>query len=236
MIKRIALAAALTLATLTPTHAADINVFLSKGGDWYLTLKGTIDITDGITMRSWASVFKSKGITDVTVMLDSPGGNVLGGLGVAATIWANDWDTLIGDGTTCASMCADIWLAGKSRYAYSTSKIGMHSAGRKVGKAGKVRMLRGDNSLRVKFYKKFGLSTTTIAKMIAPNPDDMMWLDADKAAELGIDYVVLGDKKPAAAVTPNTVITTKVSGSGCPDTQVRVNLSNKVGDYVCTNK
>jgi hypothetical protein len=206
MFRKIATAMALCLGlgAFAPAQAAVIKPVMSDGS-WYLTVEGAIDITDGIVMSGYAKAFKAKGITDVTVILNSPGGNVLGGRGVAVTIWNNDWATVIPADTTCASMCADIWLAGSTRYAYPTSRIGTHSAGLKVGKAGNVRVKRADNSDRIKFFRTIGLSEVAISSMLAPNPDDMLWLSPSKAADLGIKYTVLGAPKP---VTPSPALVT----------------------------
>jgi hypothetical protein len=130
----------------------------------------------------------------VMVYLDSTGGNVIGGLGLAAVVYQNDWTTMVGSGSKCASTCADIWLAGSMRFVVDGAMIGFHSAGREVGKGSRKRMVRGDeiNMMRAAYYIKLGLSAETAIELLTPNPDSMLWLTPSKAKELGIKYEHVG--------------------------------------------
>ena len=107
-------------------NAANFDVYTNGDNYTYVDVTGKIMLTDGLRFRELAKKLKGK---DVVVNLDSSGGNVLGGLGIAVTVRDNGWRTYVGSEITCASMCADIWLAGETRYASKTSYIGMHSAG-----------------------------------------------------------------------------------------------------------
>jgi len=176
---RFALALAALVAFTGTAKAADFSVYRNNDSYVYIDVRGEIAPTDGLVLAAAAA--KLKGMK-VVVNLDSPGGNVIGGLGMAGTIRSNGWSTFVGDTAMCASACADVWLAGVNRYAYETSKIGMHSAS--------LNGVRSDegNRPRIAFYIAIGLSKDAVVAMLSPSPTSMMWLTPAKAAEIGITY------------------------------------------------
>ena len=203
MFKKLTLAATLALAACT-AHAADIS-FRDMGDNFTaVSISGEIQMYDGLKFKKLIAKIPAR--HNVIVDLDSPGGNVIGGLGIANMVLANGYSTMVGGNTMCASMCADIWLAGKTRFVFDGAKIGMHSAGNKVGKGSKTRLVRNDNlnMLRMAFYLNRGLSIETAVAILTPNPNSMMWLDTTNAAKLNIEYKYVGDKKTdgCASTTP----------------------------------
>jgi len=186
---KIAIAALAAICSFSsPAKAADFKVHADK--DFvYLDITGKIDLMDGLVVKAAAAKLNSVG-KPIVVNLDSPGGNVIGGLGIANTIAINGWSTIVDADTMCASICADIWLAGKTRYAHSTAKIGMHSAGLTV----KGKTLRADdgNLPRIKLFVALGISKDAIVGMLSPDPDSMMWMTPAWAKNVGIKYTVSG--------------------------------------------
>jgi hypothetical protein len=187
----LSVAAGLALAFATAAKAADFAVGTGDGRA-FIKVSGDIEMLDGLKLKSLAAAMnknkKYKGLK-VVVALESGGGSVIGGLGVAAIVLVNGWSTYVPPKTVCASACADIWLAGAEKFATKTSKIGMYSAGHKV--KGEVVRVDEGNLLRIKYFVNLGLGKDAIVAMLTPDPDGMMWLTADKAKILGINYTTM---------------------------------------------
>jgi hypothetical protein len=185
MSKKIALAVALAVTAFTGTaKAADILVDkVNNVGVTMVRVIGKIDLDDGAKFVATTSKIRSK---NVLVMLDSPGGTVASGLIIGWTIKTKGWSTGVTNKDSCASACADIWLAGKLRLLGATSMIGMHSASDKDG-------ARSDdaNLIRIKYYMALGIKTPAIVAMLTPGPDGMMWLTPALAKSIGLSINIL---------------------------------------------
>lgn len=82
----------------------------TSGRPCYLIhIKGEIQLED---WKQFQDVVRRDNISNALVVLDSYGGNVLGGMSIGLTIRDREFDTYVGKGATCASMCGGIWLAG----------------------------------------------------------------------------------------------------------------------------
>ena len=77
-------------------NAANFDVYTNGDNYTYVDVTGKIMLTDGLRFRELAKKLKGK---DVVVNLDSSGGNVLGGLGIAVTVRDNGWRTYVGSET-----------------------------------------------------------------------------------------------------------------------------------------
>lgn len=186
MFKKLALAAMLVL-TATVANAANITITKAKNTT-FVNLTGKIELLDGVKFKIMTERLKYE--SNVVVMLNSPGGSVVAGLTIGYITHNNDWDTAASG--LCASACADIWLAGSTRYVFDDSKIGMHSEGMKVARKGKVKVKRGDNKERIAYFVRLGLDADAIVPMLMPNPNDMLWLTPANAETMGIEYKKLG--------------------------------------------
>jgi hypothetical protein len=177
-------AAAVALAALTTSAtAADFYVTPSTTDKPATVLIiGEIVLTDAVKFQAATAGIKGKAL----VGLSSPGGNILGGIGIAETIRTNGWSTAVLHDYTCASICSIIWLAGTTRIADSFAHIGMHSASIEV--RGKMRRSEFGNTLLTVYLNKLGLSYQAAAAMLATAPDQLMWLTPEKAKTLGITY------------------------------------------------
>jgi hypothetical protein len=133
------------------------------------------------------SLIKSEKIERAVVMLHSPGGRLDDAITIGANIHERGFVTLVGDNGTCASACADIWLAGKVRYVSEEAAIGFHRAALRDKKTGKYLgpSKTGDDMLNT-YYRRLGLTEAAIRYLLSANPHDMTWLKGDKADEIGI--------------------------------------------------
>ena len=129
-----------------------------------IQITGKINPMDGVKFVALTQNLTSD--DKVLVSLDSPGGAVAAGLTIGYRIHNNDWETMVMGDNICASACADIWLAGSTRYFTDKAKIGVHSSGIKKGK----KMVRADNNDRNKYFTRLGLGKDAIVAILAPEP------------------------------------------------------------------
>ncbi|MBR0801324.1 hypothetical protein JQ615_38855 [Bradyrhizobium jicamae] len=183
------LMAGLAVALATPTYAAQIWVNPAEGHGHVIHIKGTIEKGDA---NRFANAVGKAGVRpgDATVWLDSPGGLVIEGLPIARAVHKYGWNTYVGENIYCTSMCADIWLAGHSRFINSEAKLGFHSTGDKRGTV----WVRNDvgNAAIFGFYRELGLSAKAARVLLAAEPgEDVIWLDSDLAKSLDIAAVTI---------------------------------------------
>src|SRR6476659_3556970 len=66
-------------------------------------------------------------VAGAVVIFNSPGGNLFAGIMIGKLIHFKKFDTLVPNGSACASACALAWLGGKSRLIGGTGRIGFHA-------------------------------------------------------------------------------------------------------------
>lgn len=141
-----------------------------------------------------------------SVILESPGGNVLAGLGIGAEIAIRGFTTLVVDGEGCFSICAVIWASGVRRYMTPNATIGVHAAYR-------IQNLKDGTSLPVEtgaanadigaFLNELGLSREAIRYFTTASPNDFKFITPDVAQTLSIDvYIQDGFEITSAAYRP----------------------------------
>lgn len=141
-----------------------------------------------------------------SVILESPGGNVLAGLGIGAEIAIRGFTTLVVDGEGCFSICAVIWASGVRRYMTPNATIGVHAAYR-------IQNFTDGTSLPVEtgaanadigaFLNELGLSREAIRYFTTASPNDFKFITPDVAQTLSIDvYIQDGFEITSAAYRP----------------------------------
>lgn len=118
------------------------------------------------------------------VFLHSEGGYLVPGIAIGLAIRQFNMATAISDEGRCASVCALIWLAGKTRYLEPDSKIGFHAAyhvseGRKeVSSVGNA---------QIGYYlSQIDMAPHIIRLVASARPDEIDWLTADDLLGNGI--------------------------------------------------
>jgi hypothetical protein len=204
--KKLFMATAAAVAMMsTAAHAADIKVTLLKDTKvplWVININGKIELNDGDKFAKALDQAKVKPGSAI-VSLNSAGGNMVGGVVIARIIKHFKFDTYVppGDNAYCTSMCANIWLAGTTKYVDEGSRIGFHTlydGSKKV----KVRDERADRMM-LSFYNEMGLSNRAGRILMAADPDEVTWLSDSLAEDLGIKAETLApqkdESKPKAA-------------------------------------
>ncbi len=185
-------------------HAASIEFLPAKpGGISIVSVIG--ELLPGDDEKFERIVFN---LESAIVWLDSPGGEISSGLAIAKQIKFKSFDTVAAPNSICSSMCGVVWLSGKQRFAYPSSKIGFHAAyrgsdGTESGKA--------TAQIGVYLYQ-LGYSQTTIDLLTSSKPNDMLWLSESLAQSFGIEFSFL--QEPSQAQPAPTPLRTVPSTAG----------------------
>jgi TPR repeat protein len=144
-------------------------------------INGKIEVGDAGNWKFFLETIKTP---HAIVILNSPGGSVPAGLVIAYDILNREYDTYFKEGK-CASMCALIWLAGKTRYMSSGVALGFHQAGRKDIRGNTIKARDGNEGL-FGYYAKLKLPEQTMRYFFSAGPNEVVWVTVDKAVELGL--------------------------------------------------
>jgi hypothetical protein len=179
--------AALFLAT-GAAQTAEIKVFEAQKpetGEWgrFVIIRGEINKgnADAFSLKALPGFPKQK----VFVGLESNGGEAMEALNIGMIIHKRGFNTLVLDNQICASACALIWLAGRTRYAAPKAAIGFHAI-----YFGDGNISSGGNALVGVYLRELGLSLKAIRYLTQAPPDGMEWLSAKSAYEYGIKMQV----------------------------------------------
>jgi hypothetical protein len=169
--KLLLLAGVASLATIAAGHAATIVPMPTPDGTGtVISLTGDIVRGDEIAFATAA-----RNADKALVVLDSRGGSIMAAIAIGRLIRTYGYSTIVADGGTCASACADIWLAGNNRFLQPLAHIGFHAAFTTEGD-GSNHVTGAGNAIIGAYYQEIGLGTTTIATLTNPDPNDILWL------------------------------------------------------------
>lgn len=202
---KVCLAAALTLAPMAALAQTETPMTFAPGADNAnefakrvvidhlvprIYAVGVITEDSADRLRAYAH---QRRLSHAKIVLDSPGGSLIGGLRLGMAIRDLEFDTEVGTeawnednhaASICASACAYAFAGGVSRYYGLNSRIGVHQfAG---SGAGSLRAGQEVSALVVNYLHDMGVDTTAFAVASRATPDDMTWLDEPAALQLGL--------------------------------------------------
>jgi hypothetical protein len=134
-----------------------------------------------------ANAIKANRRTLRGLILNSPGGSVVEAAHLVDLVRGQDFDTGVAPQGVCASACFIVWAAGKNRYVYADSRIGIHSANSIVnldtGQRGENGVSAWATMITARAYFLLGVPMYLIGTMVVTPPESMYYLtDADKQA------------------------------------------------------
>jgi hypothetical protein len=187
---RTLLFASTMLASISTAQAANITVrddYASNG-----TLVSVVKIKGDIEKGDY-DYFKRIPMYDkVYVALESNGGIATEGYAIGSIIRRLGFDTVVYKNRICASACAAIWLAGKTRWVgppltmpavgYGAA-IGFHA----VSEASGAPSL-GGNAVYGAYLRDLGLSIKAIRYLSEVPPNQMEWLSVETAHAYEINF------------------------------------------------
>jgi hypothetical protein len=131
------------------------------------------------------------------VVVSGPGGDLGTALRIATEIRRRGLSTAVPRGEYCASACAVIFLAGRTKYVAKGARLGLHSASNLDGSYSREGTL-----IMGRFLSGLGVPAGVIARMEKRHGSDMYWLgESDKRA---LKIVALSGSLPPAASAERT--------------------------------
>ena len=122
------------------------------------------------------------------VRFNSLGGRLQTGLLIGLLIRQRGYITAVGPGSLCYSSCALAWLAGRTRLSAASSKVGFHAA----ADANHSYSPEGTEMMRA-YARSLGLGSLAAKFLTEAPPDDMRFLTADSAKEIGVKVIWVGN-------------------------------------------
>lgn len=117
-----------------------------------------------------------------TVLLDSPGGEVMGGLGTANLIRQRRLNTMVPANSNCASACVILLAAGVERRVAPATRVGVHRW-KYSRSASDVDWERDTLALKTAFAA-FGVSADIVDLMLTVPHERIRWLSRREMREL----------------------------------------------------
>lgn len=199
-------------------RAAEIQSFDGpEAGQKWIVIQGQIVAGDEDTFYDL-----TQGAERVSVLLESPGGEVEAGLAIGATIAANQFNTLVLDGDGCHSICAVVWVSGGRRYMSPEASISVHAAYRLGDGSGGPSESGVANASIGAYLNEIGLTRNAIEYFTVARPEEpLLPITPSIAQSLDIDvYVQDGDRiiSPAERNTPRRIASQVVAISGLATT------------------
>lgn len=150
-------------------------------GSVRIEIDGPIEAGDDERFRRISLQFR-----DAVVNLDSEGGALLPALEIGKMIRVAGYDTMVRFGSSCASSCALIWLAGERRKLSVGGKVGFHAAYR--NNSGRPEEIGAANALIGNYLTLLGFSTRASLFVTSAPPTGMRWLTEANKEDAGIDF------------------------------------------------
>jgi hypothetical protein len=197
------LAAAVAVAslyTVSAASAATIDVIEDEMGTVIL-IKGEMVDGDQVAFDNIA-----RNYDDAVVVLESPGGDLVSGLEIGLSIRELGFDTLVVDGSECASACALAWMAGETRSMGDHADVGFHAAYIEVNH--RPQETGAGNAIIGAYLNELGLSYDAIYQLTSAPPHGMYWLTFSDADALGIE-VERFQMADAPAIQPDRDVPSK---------------------------
>jgi hypothetical protein len=174
---------ALAVAALAPAKAATFTREDFSNGMTGIGISGEIVVGDYNRLLAEAVAAKRRGRQYIAVYLNSPGGNILEAMKMAAGIHEVKFDTVVPDNAECASACFFLFAAGGRKFASPSAHIGVHSASIE-GQENIITM--GVSAMVSRFLTEWGVPAGIIVKMITTQPGDVAWLTYADTAPMGV--------------------------------------------------
>jgi ATP-dependent protease ClpP protease subunit len=180
--------ALLTFLTITfPLCATAAEMRLVPGavpGINYITVLGTFELGDDQKFIQIALP-----LDKAIVAFNSDGGNLSAGLGIGRAIRLKEFTTMVPKNSICASACGLAWLGGFERLVDEGAQVGFHAA--YITDNGTTQETGMGNALAGAYLNQLGLTQSAIAYVTEAGPQNMKWLTAEDAKNVGIAMTVL---------------------------------------------
>jgi hypothetical protein len=143
------------------------------------------------------------------VVMDSPGGNLEAGIKMAMMIHARQLATLVPEESSCASVCAMMWLGGSRRLVADSGQIGFHAASdtltnRRTGAVVKRTASAEGTGMMLKYYNWLGLPAATGQFLVSESYRSVHWISGDELKKYGIEAYAFNKTPAPGEMQPGT--------------------------------
>jgi hypothetical protein len=115
------------------------------------------------------------------IVLEGPGGVLGEAILIADEVRKRGIATAVGPNDRCASACAIVFLAGRTKYMGRGAKVGLHSATFVDGQADPEA-----TGVMAAYLAELGVPESTLRRMAMTAPDHIRWLSKAEQKALGI--------------------------------------------------
>lgn len=181
--------------------SSQITPYLNIKGGVNIAITGEIMPDDDALFRKVVKFANDNSLQIDSISLNSLGGNVDSSLNIAFAIYSQKFSTLVTDTATCGSSCFILFCAGKKRFAYPQSKLGVHQMSiNGISNSSSQRM-----SLKLKdVYDFYKIPENITDFMLKTPPSQVHWLSVSDKKHLNTSdglnnkalQIYLIDKEP----------------------------------------
>jgi hypothetical protein len=159
-----------TLIATSAGHAMDYS-YRVFGRQIVIDASGEIESDEAARLANWVNAQHWGHRRASTIVFDSGGGNMGGGVDVARIVTRYGLNTGVAHGGMCASACVMAWSVGAHKSSATDAQIGVHMANQGDGK------ISSDGTLfYANFVKQTGAPSSVVAELISTPPDSVHWL------------------------------------------------------------
>lgn len=159
-------------------------------------------------------------IPNAIVVFNSRGGSLIAGIEIGKAIRLQGYATTVAQDGFCASACALAWIAGVPRHLPKDRQVGFHVAYTASGDRAEVS--GQGNAIAGAYLSQLGLPNSAIMFATSVGPNEIRWLSARDAREIGIEISnatagnaegkrytdrIEPETTPASPVAPPTILT-----------------------------
>jgi hypothetical protein len=183
--------AAVFLAALAFTNAASaasITHRMTPEGRAVIELNGEIREGDSAAVKDIIRSYNAGGVKVSGIRLNSMGGSLREGYLTADIIERAGLDTVVGPRKVCASACVVLFIAGRHKWANTTSTIAVHSVS--------IRGVENDESQAAtarmaRIFKSHGAPDSVLGKMVGTGAGSATPVTIGELEQMGV--TVLGN-------------------------------------------
>jgi hypothetical protein len=170
---------AAALAAASPASAMSYS-WRAVGDHIAIDAAGEIELHEKAVFSAWVvNVAQNwSGRKATAIILNSPGGNMIGGDGLAGVIYQNHMITGVAHGGFCASACVEVWASGTTKTVPTDGGVGVHHA---TGPRGDTDA-EDVTTYAVRVYQRLGAPQSVIDATYATPSTDIHFLTRDEYA------------------------------------------------------
>ena len=172
-------AALIALVAASPASAMTYG-YHSVGAETVIDAQGVIALDERAQFGAWFTALPAdvRARRVAAIVLNSPGGNIIGAENFATMVRDGGVNTGVAPGAMCASACALIWASGIHKSIDAGGRVGVHNVS---GYAPEINV--GMTSALAKDLSGYGAPATVVTATVATTSDRVYWLTpADFAA------------------------------------------------------